>query len=1141
MLRQLLNDQLGIIGEVLYHVVLFLASLLDEERFTRYLSYEQPKFIGYSDGPHGFSTADNRTLLEILTYPQMQTKQLGKQIVHELPFDLIQACFWKSFEKIYLMLGLIPIQAYLSLALVLVLVVGALVLERIDSLRAIWNQIFSLERAIYSWFLSKFIKLQKQPNCGARHLRLAFNKTGKCKPAVPKDHSHPQSAAVRNASAMSMDWFCTRVGREAYYIQKSASDEKYNRSGCRTYFWMRDVEIAYNSFWPEEKHIMCLTDVDYYMDMPSMLVNNICPYLISTVVPSAVAKSTGEYTFTIDEKDNITYVVSGGAVYKHQLWNYGSDVLVVKSRQWFGLINQHVCYNVEKRELDEHHQLLLLVPSRSVRLPWFVPAPDGCPLERVKFNDNGFLRMKYVTPEGVRMITGVPNGSISANVSAAEDSLVASTARVTNVGLNIASVKTALGTVKQDVASILCEYHRLKGVSKPVTLYCGLDQSIRRYQFEPRNYDPDARPSLRPFMQPLVPGGCYAPDRTASNDRQAIQGRVIDVKNGKLEITPFLMHAMTAFAKKLVPVPHSLHPVDIDELYENQSRPEQRNILNQASISVSSTADKPLQTMQKSESYPKVNDSRIITTFPGVTKFHYSRYIYAITKLVNETKWYAFGKKPIHISAIVARMCELAKSIDGTDLSRMDGRVCNIMRELDRMIMLLAFAYTYHNEVNELMDKQVDQLSYTRHGEMFETGDIQGSGSSDTAVFNSCRNAFMAFCTKLRTVNAMTGQLHTVDEAWDSLGLYGGDDGLTADVDPNMYAATCAELGQVLTVDHYNRGDVGVMFLSREYSQDVWNGCPDSMCDVKRQIVKFHATHSVDQSITPMQKLTQKCASFNLTDPNTPIISDLVEAVYAVVGNLVLSDEKRYYKIASYFSKYPSEDQFPNENVGGWMDARIETLMPTFDLPAFRLWLEGVAEGKNDVLKAPLFDVIPPIASINVPSVVDGDVHVPAGSPDPFATTSAKPVTIVPVCNPVIANPVISTLPPSIRPIAQPNASTSAGGCFVAKDKLKKKPKKAVKTKAAKKIVTPPPPPPVVTVTMEYPMQHPEDFSEDDEPCASRGPRPPPEPESPTYDPYLATSNKDEVEEWVPAVQNNQDSLAETIRVMSENPFPAAQ
>lgn len=495
-------------------------------------------------------------------------------------------------------------------------------------------------------------------------------------------------------------------------------------------------------------------------------------------------------------------------------------------------------------------------------------------------------------------------------------------------------------------------------------------------------------------MAPIITG-CYAPDRCQANDAAAIKGRVTDVKVEDIPLTGTLLMHMQEFAELLVPtnIAGTGHPVGYDEVREKQHRPTQRHILEAASLTAAATVDEPIQSFQKSESYSDVKDPRIISTVPGVNKLNYSAYIYAFTHVLRATAWYAFALAPIAVAQRVADICLHAlRNVISTDLSRFDGRVSNLLRMLEHMVMLRFFNCRYHKELNELLASQKNQRARTTFGIKYNTGNSRASGSAETADFNSMDNAFMAYHA-LRNSKDQQGHNLSPEEAWFQLGIYGGDDGLTADIDPSIAVKACADVGQVLEAEQYLRGAAGVNFLARYYSPQVWFGDPNSMCDLARQLVKLGVTRTLSSKVTPQQKACEKALSFNLTDKYTPVIGPWSEAILTAFPESV--PERlgigELAGVASYHSMAPVSVQYPNL-YGEWMLDIANKQLPDFDHDRFTAWVTAVGVDPLRALKAPLCAEPKPVVRVKVQAVVNGEEARPApGTKTSSATGKAAP------------------------------------------------------------------------------------------------------------------------------------------------------
>jgi len=845
-------------------------------------------------------------------------------------------------------------------------------------------------RALLSKYITWLISKSDQPLLMVATIRTTFANTVLVKTKLPNNHTHPGSAAVRTQSVLTIELVCRKLGIEPYFVQRSNSDIKNNRNGSRSFYWGKDIGVSAAAFRPPRDSAIVMIDVDMYMDMPYMLANHVHTYMISTFQPTSVACDKGEYSFTFDKDDTVNYAVSGGAVYEHPVWNYAGDIFTVSARVWNGLGVRTTVYNVDRKQTDDHHQIICLTPMRTFISPLFdMSYLLGSPkLDRLRIYIDGFLRMKVKKNDCTMVSTAVVGGHAAATISITEDNTVACHAKLGKTDITIAGVRQVLPEISASEASVLVQYHR-KNLEYSPDMVFPVEESVNHYQFDPKSYDAESALGVKPFMNPIILG-CFAPVKSKSNDQATIQGRILDVKaDDNIEITAFDLTLMQEFSERLVPdsVAGTGIPYGVEEVYERQPRPTQRRILDNASMSTHIVVDEEISCFQKSESYGDVKDPRNISTIPKENKLHYSSFMYSFSDTVLKLHaWYAFAMTPIQIAARIAMICATALFAYNTDLSRFDGRVSKYLRTLESMYMMRWVRKDYAADLAELMASQHGQRATTRFGVKFKTGYSRLSGSPETSSFNTVDNAFMAF-KALRTTR-INGEFMTADQAFAKLGIYGGDDGLTADVDPTSYVKACASVGQKLEIAETQRGEVGVSFLSRLYGAGVWYGSTNSMCDVPRQLAKLHVTTSFPPNVTALQKLHEKMTGFYVADQNTPTIGPYAKLVIEKFG---LS--KTNYGVAGYFSKYPENNQFPNNDDGEWMTPLVEKLLPTFDFGLFNSWLNKVRAGTASVLEPPLCVPTPSeVAKVKRDAVINGNV-IKAEKPVETAVVSEPSTT----------------------------------------------------------------------------------------------------------------------------------------------------
>jgi len=841
-----------------------------------------------------------------------------------------------------------------------------------------------------TWYVSLCTSLACAPPLHSPNtLRLMFRETPRLDLKKPlMNHTHPVSASARTGASKWMDYFASRLGLVPYYIQMTSSDIRASREGSRSYFWEKDLSVGPSITSVKGSHILCLSDVDMYMDMNAFLTEHWNPVLISTVQPDQAAKGSGEYSYLFLSDNQLEYRVSGGAVYKHHIWNYGSDFLtVIEGVKLYRPWQVVSVYHVDRISMSPDHYAILLTPMRRfVTIFGFIPIkheplrrfePVMC-LEDAEKVQHKFVKIRYCKAAG-QSISLAKLGSYScATVAASIDDAIAAQARISRVALTTAQTETISGITDKTSILVLTEYHRLENNLIGDYMF-PVEESVWRYQFKPARFDPDAKPMLKPFMNPIVPL-CFAPDVCKNNEEASIEGRIQELVANRVEVkmTPRLMRSMEAFFRMLVPERNkqTYVPEDDDVVFAKQNRPTQRRILEQAADDPSHLSREPIKSFMKKEAYGKVTDPRVISQIPPKNKLKYSKYIYVVASILRRAPWYSFGKTPLQIATRVAMICSKAKrNIVKTDMFRMDGNVSPLAREIEHAFLLWVFSPNYHQELNEVHATQHNQYGFGMFGTKYETDSTRLSGSTETADMNSFLNAFMAFDDIYNS--PYEGVDLTPEEAYALLGEYGGDDGITPDRDVAHYTATCASIGQVLEAEEVKKGDVGVDYLARLYGPEVWHGDPTSMCDVKRQLSKLHVTVSLPASVTPIQKLAEKLVGFSLSDHSTPIIGDLYARMCTVCPEVFPG---QLGTLGSWIAPYAAhfddiDEQYPND-YDSWMDDEVSRTLPTFDTDKFNRWL-GKCKEADDFLRPPQCVDDPPAPVVKKPVVVAGEIKVP--------------------------------------------------------------------------------------------------------------------------------------------------------------------
>lgn len=818
-------------------------------------------------------------------------------------------------------------------------------------------------------------KMSRDPEIPVDLVRNTFSDT----PVVPvvaiPGHTHALAAGARTAATNTVRQMSSLMGTELYVVGMSRSDQRRGLKGSRMWFWPKDVNTSNRKDVKKSDDIVYMCDVDYYYDMNDFLAFNQSPVVMYTMVPDACAMTVEDDTsFYFNDEGEIVTFVAGGGQYQHKLWDYGMDsVMVTKTR--FGIPTSSTIYAIERKQVARNRQLILLAPIRHF-------GPIGTflarrllghrPLQRlnpiIQTEDGNFARMKVVKPDGnVEVSIARTNSFLCAKVPAAVDEAIASVSRLGSTKLQLPTVASWLEDDRKErpAAALLTEYHRTMNKCKdPIVFH--VKDAVRAYMHDARKFTGEEKPKLTAFMSPLV-HGAFTPYVCKSAEERCVEGRINKLRKEEPRYNAFRERCMDEFAR-FVCGGTLLHPKMVETVEEKQTTPAQRLSLRKAFLN-GPLRKRVLKCFLKAEAYPDVKDPRNISTYNDADKLDMATYALALSEHCKQFPWYGPGKTPLQIATRVVEICSNADFVNVSDYHRMDGTISYTLRKIDRMVCMKSFP-NHRAHLNDLLDRNVDNKGYLPNGTSFDQGPSHGSGCSATSLFQTLRATFTSYLAFRHTQR--NGAYLTPEEAFQALGIHLGDDGLDADLDPAEHEWAARTVGLVLEASVVPRGHRGVNFLARYYSPEVWYGCPDSMCDTKRQLAKFHTTVRLPENVAAESKLVEKAMSYVATDGNTPVIGPFCRKV------LLLSSfrPKRLLNVGTWWGKFAQSDQYPNENVGGWMDVEFDHHLPTFDRELFDRWLASVKRSE-ELLRPPLCCEIKPPTKCDVQVVVDGEL-IPA-------------------------------------------------------------------------------------------------------------------------------------------------------------------
>jgi hypothetical protein len=712
---------------------------------------------------------------------------------------------------------------------------------------------------------------------------------------VPTKHSHPEAAASRNAVRGMIKQYELTTSIPMYYVSMSNGEQRSDELGDKLYYVSKDMLTPGKISSAPKGATIALIDVDYYMDMTTLHPTD---YLIYTFDPLHSGGVTANASYTIVD-DKFKMLVNGGATYEHGIWDYSTDTLFVHT--WYG----GLIFTVETHRLCDARTLIHVNYRRTVYTPlaWYA------------FSEHTVKRKSYSLPNGFNHHKTLDHkGQVMHHISKQGNYF---DVRLSDQSLSNILIRTHYSKAPQlsdverifksgdpnsrlDDAAIIYDYIMSgAGTTKTIST-SGFSDA---YQTLHPLVTEDGKDSTRRLGSPIIDGASFAPARSHNNDYACVKGRIENVKNKVTSYPNFYYRVMDEYLARLIPDPHRLVPDSFDQQASRMTRPTQRRLVERVLNSMNYARKFCVQAFQKAEAYGKITDPRNISNLPMNHNFRLGQFSKPMSESIfKNTKWYAFGHHPKVVSQRVGDVCRGATTVVPSDISKMDGSCGKIYYDLDLATVRRAFALEHHTEVTDLLNNEKKVTGYTATGIRYEAEYNTLSGSSKTSWGNTNRNAFtvyLALCLNGRTF----------DSAWDGLGLYGGDDGITPDIDPIALDRTFAKLGLLstsATVGKYQP----VPFLGRIYLNPWIND--HSICDVVRQISKLHI--SVSPSNVPDNvALYRKALGYMTTDLNTPIITNWSATVLKIIGDVEMTDAQA--ELSRYDSVYWAQYDSPFEAI----------------------------------------------------------------------------------------------------------------------------------------------------------------------------------------------------------------------------------
>lgn len=710
-------------------------------------------------------------------------------------------------------------------------------------------------------------------------------------------HSHGLAACDRSAANAMLDSFITRAGWIPYSVSMSQRDISRDVAGNRFYHFAKDLGMPLRSDPITKQSCLKLVDVDYYVDMKELAEHGL-PIVIYTAVPTIAAGPVADGIISI--RDNVvTTIVNGGARYQHRLWDYNTDHVVF--HYWWG----SRVFKVEHTTTgDINRRLVGLFPCATVYGPfaWCLP---GYQLRRAEFTCGELNIIRYMNDN--RIWVSVSKQGDHHSVTMEELGFRAIVVRASKVKEpKISDIERVLKTNKvadsTNIAPLIIDW--LPTIQDffhlPILMStgsCRPTEDTVHYQTLQGLTMEDGVPMVRVCGQAFADAG-FAPYRSYNNDLSCLTHRVWRARNTVESWSPRRLEFQNEFAQFLIPpsIAGTGTPYSADQVCSLQNRPQQQAKYNLSKMWAGMYTF-IVSSFQKAEVYGKFAAPRNISTTNADHRNRYGSFIYPFSQhVLKPTPWYAFGMTPTEIAFAVHDLALRCKKwLVPTDYSSWDGTHSKPLVQFELMLLKRYFSADYHPELSTLLMDQYNACAFTSHDVPYNTRWSRLSGSSDTSAFNTVDNALLAYIV-FREMG------YAPRQAYQRLGIYGGDDGLTPDIDPDMYTGIVKSLGHELKADCIQSGGV-VPFLGRHYL-DAWVS-PNSVIDVARQVRKLHLSVA-PRDVPDHVVLARKATGYIITDPATPFIGHWARYIVRRYG---LDHERSPDN--SWFSQYARDDQWP--------------------------------------------------------------------------------------------------------------------------------------------------------------------------------------------------------------------------------------
>lgn len=620
-----------------------------------------------------------------------------------------------------------------------------------------------------------------------------------------------------------------------------------------------------------------------------------------------------------------------------------------------------ISHKVIRLDVGEHRSIVVVVPN--------------CRFRGYAASFRPFLREKGLRPR--IPITGVtdgghkfiaekrkkPSGYSVAFIDSSESRFVKDTAYDMTRSLTTDKSSPSISNVRQSCKSDGDDLHRT-AVALAIALakkHGAVQSYSNNYGFYPLptiiRQDDESKADGNPIkevmahgaMPAIVSGGAYIHARSEAQTKDFVQRRLRDPA-GRVDstFTPEVVLYVNEFAEHIRRVVtgttgynHPIEPISEEEYLESRNKNQLNKLYDVMAVYDIHNYDDRMGFMKREVLSDPAKAARGICTYPPESQAIGGRISLAYAAAMKQCTWMGCGMNPVETQEAITRVCAGRSSATDTDFSAQDATIDNRKRNVELMLLLQLFDEKWHPVIETW--HYTDYCGRVLYGdpgtkrESHEFNGSRGSGSPFTTLGNTPLTGLFAYIA-LR----LSGLIPP--EAWEGLGIYSGDDGVTAELPP-AFCNQAAELLGFLVKSSINHKYVP--FLGRHYF-DPFSGHISSIQSPLRTLSKLHTTLLNIEEFTAEETMIMKAICLQVTDKDSDFFGAwsekiLKDAQKKQADSVQTLEAKilKYPGLHPYFAINALKSHSTFKNCPGDFEELFEEEMPGFDWCKFNTWLDS--------------------------------------------------------------------------------------------------------------------------------------------------------------------------------------------------------